>query len=293
MIKPELALASPPQEAVGLDPTRFVFGGAAFEMCPDPAVAWSVGAEHRQFMGVYSASPVAAEVRCVVSAAAELSADPRGREIHYEWANDLARVVTSRVRAELRHLGPGRYAATAVVAPSEAGCASLTTALAGAVIEREGGFVLHASSVVIDGRALLFVGPSGAGKTTAANHCQGAQWLARDRAVVYPTPLGWYAAGMAGGDDIALPRAAVSLAPLGAILRVRRGSSRLEETALVTRLRDLRESVVSSPGSASEERARLEALVGLAGGTRVGELALELGLPLREALARWVSGGNG
>lgn len=274
------------------DPTCFVFGGVAFEVCVPPGLDWTIGAEHRQFTGAYSASPVAAEVRCVVSAAPELSLDTLDREIRWEWTGEVARVVTCRVRAELRCLGPSRYAATAMVSPDEAGCASLMTALAAAVVEREGGFVLHAASVVIDGRAVLFVGPSGAGKTTAANHCEGARWLARDRAVVYPTPLGWYAAGMAGGDTIELPRAPAALAPLAGILRIRRGPSRLDEPALSGRLRDLRESVVSSPGSPSEENARLERLLGLASASPVGELAFELGRPLSPVLSAWLNGGS-
>ena len=36
------------------------------------------------------------------------------------------------------------------------------------LLSREGGFLLHASSVVRNGRAFLFTGPSGAGKTTIA-----------------------------------------------------------------------------------------------------------------------------
>lgn len=35
-------------------------------------------------------------------------------------------------------------------------------------LSMEGGFLLHASSAVVDGRALLFTGPSGAGKSTIA-----------------------------------------------------------------------------------------------------------------------------
>ena len=41
------------------------------------------------------------------------------------------------------------------------------------LLSREQGFLLHASSVVRDGRAFLFTGPSGAGKTTIVRHAPG------------------------------------------------------------------------------------------------------------------------
>ncbi len=271
------------------EPTSFVFGGVAFEICPAPGLRWAVGAEHRQFAAAYSVSPVAGTVRCVVTPAPELASDADEREIRCDWSGELARISTRRVRAELRRLGTS-YAATALVAPTEAGCSALLTALSAAVIEREGGFVLHAAGVLLEGRAVLFVGPSGAGKTTASNHCHGARWLARDRASVYPTPLGWYAAGLAGGDDIDLPRAPTTLAPLAGILRIRRGESRLEPTALVTTLRNLRESVQAAETSREGETERLAGLLALAGSASVGELAFELGRPLRPLLDGWVLG---
>lgn len=283
------AFASP-IEALRPDPTSFVFGGVAFEMCPAPGLVWAVGEDHRLFSGAYSTSPVAAEVRCVVAPAPELPSDFEDREVRWQWSGDVARVETCRVRAELRYLGPSRYAATALVLPNEPGCSALVTALSAAVIEREGGFVLHAAGVEIDGHAVLFVGPSGAGKTTASNHCGGARWIARDRAAVYPTRLGWYAAGMAGGDDIDLPKAPAPVAPLGGILRIRRGEGRLVDPGLAANLRNLRESVTAAASTADDEAARLSRLVELAATARVGELSFELGRPLSGALTAWLRG---
>ncbi len=280
------ALARVEEVEPELDPTCFVFGGVAFEICPAPGVRWSIGAEHRLFAGGYATSPVAGHVHCVVSPAPEL-AEGFTREITWEWDGDIARVSTGRVRAELRRLSDGKYAATAFVVPSEAGCSALVTALTAAVVNREGGFVLHAAGVEIDGRAVLFIGPSGAGKTTAANHCHGARWFARDRAVVYPTPLGWYAAGMAGGDDIELPRSVRTLMPLGAVLRVRRGSDEplLRESGVLEALRDLRESVMGAAVGRDVEGATLTALVELGRGARVGRLSYPLGSMLHDVLS--------
>ncbi len=285
-----LALADEPTPE--LDPTCFVFGGVAFEICPAPGVTWSIGAEHRLFAGSYSTSPVAGQVHCVVSPAPELN-ESFTREIKWEWSGDVARVETGRVRAELRRLAPGKYAATALVVPNDAGCSALVTALTAAVVNREGGFVLHAAGVEIDGRAVLFIGPSGAGKTTAANHCQGARWFARDRAVVYPTPLGWYAAGMAGGDDVDLPRASASQKPVGAILRVRRGAQRLaiHRAGSPTSICSLRESMMNTVLDRDLESEVLEALMAVASECFVGSLTSTLGVNLLGDLRALVQRG--
>lgn len=288
-MKPELARLPDVDPAAPLDPTCFAFGGVAFEMCPAPGVEWAMGSDHRVFRGAYATSPVAGEVRCVVSPAPELRQDFT-RDIDWEWSDDVARITTLRVRAELRRLSEGRYAATALVVPGEAGCSSLVTALAAAIVAREGGAWLHAAGVEVDGRAVLFVGPSGAGKTTASNHCDGAHWLARDRAVVYPTPLGWYAAGVSGGDPIELPRAQGRVFPLGGILRVRKGGPlSIERGSLVERVRDLRESVMASRGAA--ELDTLATVMNLSESARVGCLRFALGDSLVGTIWEWMERG--
>ena len=258
-------VAFPFEPVSELDPTCFVFGGVAFEMCPAPGLVWSVDDKHRLFGGAYATSPVAGRVHCTVSPAPELEAAGVAREIHWEWSGDVAHVTTARVRAELRRLGPGCYVASALVVPNDAGCSGLITALTAAVVSREGGLVLHAAGVEIDGRASLFIGPSGAGKTTAANHCQGARWMACDRAVVYPTPLGWYAAGVVGGDatELMLPRAAGRVFPLGAVSRIRQATERvtLREATPIEAVRYIRESLQAKRASEEEEAARLQAIV--------------------------------
>ncbi len=296
-MKPEVATrqrdSRREEPAAASDPRCFVFGGVAFEICPAPGVTWTVGEDHRLFTGAYATSPVAGLVHCVVSPAPELESSFT-RDIRWEWTGDIAHVETGRVRAELRQLSPGRYAATAFVVPDEAGCSSLVTALAAAVVNREGGFVLHAAGVEIDGRGILFVGPSGAGKTTAANHCQGARWIARDRAIVYPTALGWYVAGMAGGDDIDLPQVASVVLPLGAVLRVRHASARsaIDAGSLIAVLRNLRESVMAAHVTPEGERELLERLCAFASSARTGEIAVVLGEPIREVIRAWIAGGR-
>ena len=51
---------------------------------------------------------------------------------------------------------------------------------------RHGGFLLHASGVVKDGRSVLFFGPSGAGKSTTAANSPGTERLGDDLVLVEP-----------------------------------------------------------------------------------------------------------
>lgn len=81
-------------------------------------------------------------------------------------------------------------------------------------IARAGGLVVHACGVVVDGRAVLFCGRSGAGKTTLARlfrrHCPRAQVLSDDRIVLRSRGAGWQAFGTPwhGSGQFAAPSSA-------------------------------------------------------------------------------------
>lgn len=270
------------------DPLAFVFGGVAFVVHPEPDLCWEMGDEHRSCRAPFGVGPVAAHVDCVVSSAPELGRG--GRAIRCDWRGDEASVETGGVRVELRRLAAGRYAATAMVRPDASGCSSLITALAGVVQAREGGVVLHASGVEIDGGVVLFIGPSGAGKTTAAHHCPDARWFARDRAVVFPGPGGWYAGVMCGGDPIALEPSAHRVLPLLGILRVRRGrtDATIDPCDDLRGLVNLRESLQSPAQDAESERRAMDRLLRLHGEARVGELRSVLGGDLIPLIRDWI-----
>jgi hypothetical protein len=86
-------------------------------------------------------------------------------------------------------------------------------------LPREGGFEVHASAAVIDGRAAVFCGVSGAGKTTIsrliARHTRGALVLSDDRVALRPRAGRFWAWGTPwhGSGRFALP----DKAPLGAV----------------------------------------------------------------------------
>lgn len=75
------------------------------------------------------------------------------------------------------------------------------------VLLRKNAFLLHSSVVMLDGKAVLFFGPSGIGKSTQAQLWQehlGAQILNGDRCVVMQKPDGFYGGGspLAGNSGI-------------------------------------------------------------------------------------------
>jgi hypothetical protein len=272
------------------DPHDFSFAGVEFHIHPHRGLRWTMGDEHRLFRAPVGAGPVAARVDCVVAPAPELGMAPR--DINCRWSDDAATVDTNGVRAEVRRLGERRYAATALVNPNWHGCASLTTAVAGTIVLREGGLVLHASGIELGEKAVLFVGPSGAGKTTAANHCEGARWFARDRAVVYPTSGGWVAAGMCGGDPIHLPASEHRLLELAGILRVQRGKDEARVRSLDAReaFFYLRESLQAAQMDREDELRLFDLLLRLHRESRVGELRSVLGGDLTPVLRGWMDG---
>lgn len=271
-----------------LDPLAFGFAGVAFDVHPWPELRFQLDEEHRLFRALDHDGPRLARVHCAIGGASEL-ADDYGREIRARWDGDVLHGATGGVRVEARDLGDGRFAATALVSPDARGCSSLLTALAGALAYRMGGLVLHASGVEVDGDGYLFIGPSGAGKTTAANHCPGARWFARDRAVVFRSSERWYAAGMCGGDPIELARADARVVPLRGILRVHRGegASRIEALSALGALVALRESLQTVVSGPPEEQALADRMLALHAESRVGALRSVLGDDLVPTLGEW------
>lgn len=277
-----------PASDLALDPLAFCFAGVAFDVHPWPELRFCLDDDHRLFRSIATDGPIFARVHCAIGGATELARD-YGREIRADWDGDVLQAATGGVRVEARDLGDGRFAATALVSADSRGCSSLLTTLAGALAYRMGGLVLHASGIELDGAGYLFIGPSGAGKTTAANHCPGARWFARDRAVVFRHGARWYAAGMCGGDPIALPRAEARVLPLRGILRVQRGAgaSTIEPLSALGALVTLRESLQTVVNGPREEQELAERMLALHGESRVGVLRSVLGDDLVPTLTEW------
>lgn len=214
----------------------------------------------------------------------------------WTWHGDHCSVDAGRVVGNLLRVLPGRYAASLRVKPRPHGVAMLLTSMSAAIAEREGGCVLHACGVDLDGRAVLFIGPTGAGKSTAAGAVEGARVFANDRVLVNRTAGEWRAWALPGGQaapNLAPCEHARSL-PVGAIIRVTRSRrvpevERLDSARAVT---ILRESMRFTQGSTTDESKRLALAAELALEVPVVLLRSVLGHPLRE-LVRSVESHSG
>lgn len=273
------------------DPPRFVFGAVVYDVLPAPDLVWELDEEHRLLSTPTWDAPTLASVECVISRAPELERVGAERTVVWSWDadRDEAQLSTARVRVRVRRLGPRRYVATAAVVPSSAGCSSLLTALSGLIAFREGGLVLHAAGIELEGRGLLFIGPSGAGKTTSSNLCRGARWFARDRAIVYPAQGRWWTSGLCGGDDIHLPRSPLPILPLAGVLRVARGADAppIARVDAAQALFDVRQSVQGG-GDVQDEALHLENAHALIAAVGIGRASPVLGRPLTALLRSWL-----
>jgi len=274
----------------------FALGGVAFELLAEAGQGASLGdcGEFAVPMAEVGTGAVVGEVRCALAVEPALMESPEGREIRWEWRQDRGSVRTMRVRAELRRLSPGRYAATARLgAGPEA--KSLAAALSSAVVSREGGLSLHAAAAELGGAAVLFVGPSGAGKTTARDLVLAGRRFSRDRVTVFPAAgCGWMAWAMPGGSPVIepMPAAAHVALPLACVLRVHQGSAvelRRAEGAEAMAL--VRESVMCGGTTAADELERLAAIERLVSEVPVGVVTTVLGVDLSARLCDWVGEG--
>ena len=101
-----------------------------------------------------------------------------------------------------------------------------------------GGLFIHASGVVLNGKGLLFAGPSEAGKSTIVKLLEGrAEVLCDDRIIVRRAPGGFRIHGTWNHGEI--PRISPASAPLAAVFFLRQASSnrieKIEDPKIVTR----------------------------------------------------------
>ena len=108
------------------------------------------------------------------------------------------------------------------------------------VLSTEGGFLLHASSAVRDGRAYVFTGPSGAGKSTIVGLAPGDVTVLTDEiSYLRRTPDGYVAFGTPFAGERGEAGEPVS-APVAALFQLGRGEEnrheQLDATAAVRTL---------------------------------------------------------
>jgi energy-coupling factor transporter ATP-binding protein EcfA2 len=123
-----------------------------------------------------------------------------------------------------------------------------------------GTLALHASAVAVNGGALLFLGPSGTGKTTMCRLLSGhTQTLAEDTVYLVPSAGGWK---VIPGDRVALSKplareqaTAAEDTPLQAILRLHQAPTpRLEPISILQTCRHLADAFFEVPRQRKLER---------------------------------------
>jgi hypothetical protein len=237
---------------------------------------------HRELAWTAGDEPIAASVKCAVHRDTSLDQDAANRNIRWRRDGDHIDIATRWVRARLVRIDEGSFAASASVGTAPSAVSCLTTALSTAAIFAQGGLVLHAAGIELDGRAFLFIGPAGAGKTTTANAHGRGRWLARDRAAIDTIGGKWAVAGMAGGDPIALERSVRRVVPLGGIFRIVKGSptTHVEPLGRAAMAHALRESIQFAAADRDEEVGLLDRTLALTTHVPIAKLHVRLGDPV-------------
>jgi hypothetical protein len=142
-----------------------------------------------------------------------------------------------------------------------------------ALLCRERGFLLHASSVVLDDRAFVFTGLSGAGKTTIASLAPaGAILLTDEISCLRSTPRGWLAHGTPFAGELGTSGERVS-APVAAIFRLEQGGiDRIREMSSAHAVRTLMRNILFFGRDADLRAAVLDSACGIAADIAVSTL---------------------
>ena len=113
------------------------------------------------------------------------------------------------------------------------------------LLSAEGGFLLHASSAVRNGRAFLFTGPSGAGKTTIVGLAPDDVTVLTDEiSYVRRTDHGYVAFGTPFAGDRCEAGEAIS-APIAALFRLAQGpDNHREPLGLAAAVRTLMRNIL-------------------------------------------------
>jgi len=278
---------------------RFGFGGIAFELLVDGSVTFSLPPVYERHLVPPSHAPTLADVVCGVRLDRGLAPPPVEPDLEqgalWEPTPEGLDVRAHEIALSICCTSPRHYAVTARIADSSA-LPRLLLLLASTVTELAGGVCLHATAVEYAGRALLLLGPSGTGKTTASQLLGDVLCLANDRVNVVSrqenpdSPAELWVWALPGGSPPRLSPSAHIALPLLALLRVQRA-----ERPAVRALRDaeavlyVREGMEVGINSGGFEAQRLAAASQLALAAVSGVAQVALGQSWRAELDQFLS----
>jgi hypothetical protein len=274
-----------------------MFAGLHFRLHgPEALLARLVGAPHTVPLRGDLPSPLA-------RADCELEAIPRaplqrhgGQPIVWSWQADRGQVRTHNVQASLERVRARQFRMRAGLPGDPVALTTLLSAVTPALLHAVGGAVLHAASVELGGAAIAFVGPAGAGKSTACRHTAGSLCFSLDRLAVAPSEQGWVACALPGGKgwEQAGERSAHSVLPLRAVLRVVQSElgPRILSCSGHRRLALLRQAAFHGARAPTAELELLGALAALGQSLPTGSLEFALGDALTPVIEDFIQGGS-
>lgn len=262
---------------------RFSLGGVALELLPEPGFVWNLPTETAQ----HTRGALASDTHTLAAVTCSLRVDPSltqtasdSASVRWEQTTDGLCVRARQVVLDVVALAPRRYVVAARIGHASMLTLMLNT-LVTSIAELAGGLCLHATAVAHAAGAVLLLGPSGAGKTTAAE-LLGADLscLSNDRVTLVPDPIHagrYWVWSLPIGKAPALPRCAAVSLPLAALVRVLQAQAcptghtgPIREMREVEAMLQIRQAVEVSQGSEFFEPQRLLAVEALAAAARSG-----------------------
>jgi hypothetical protein len=292
---------------------RFAFGGVAFELlCEQGGSAAALSADELRFCVSGQNAKVIADVCCAVhedpafgetapalrGGAGFVSAQRSQDWVRFRAADTVHGAIAIEApgfAADLSPLGSTRYAAAVRLGSGPDGYAGLLRAVAAAVLHRHGGLVLHAAALELDGRAVLFVGPSGVGKSTAVALSDAGRCFAQDQVALVPSESGWFAWGLPGGTPARALLAPEAVYPLAAVLRVHQagsGEPQLQRLAGAEALSAVRESIDWADESLAGERMYLRAATQLSSTIPIGAIGTVMRRSISASIRAFLAGAG-
>jgi hypothetical protein len=251
-------------------PSDFGFAGVHFALTGPGLRRWSppslavTGARATRVFAEVELEVHSTAARRVLAVPQAPSGPPRAPAVTWRWQAAELELEVEGVRVALQRVGAQRFRGEAWLGAGLRPFERILAPLACALAYELGGAVLHAASVIWREGAWAFIGPSGAGKTTACQHV-GGRVYSLDRLLLWPASgPELRVSALPSGRELwelgVLPKA-LSV-PLHGLFRVRHGGgtagARVETPTAARTFVDFREAVFFGGADVAEHHRLLE-----------------------------------